>query len=263
VSALVVTLALGADPAVAVEAGDDGDHRGEVGLVVVVDDGLRQGHVAVGARVAGDVADVLDLAGQGSCGALVSLGPAGRLGVGLGLVAAEGCGLTLALLLGLFELPAQLSDVLLQPCDGGIPLLAAGANRGWRRVSPAVEVGAPRPRGKTSFVYFTVTMYRYNFARKFTFGMDQHDPANDGRSKRNGREGLAILRKDNWVHGGTVMYRSNIILRVGLDNLAPSKRYGVDHVFWQKVSQVATMDYLSHILVEHRLHEGSMTQGGR
>jgi glycosyltransferase involved in cell wall biosynthesis/GT2 family glycosyltransferase len=105
----------------------------------------------------------------------------------------------------------------------------------------------------------------YNYARRFTFGMDQHDPANQGRSKRNTRAEIELLarEKDNWVHGGSIMYRSNVVWRVGLENLKPTKRYGADHVFWQNISRVATMDYLSTVLTEHRLHGGSMTQGGR
>lgn len=103
----------------------------------------------------------------------------------------------------------------------------------------------------------------YNFARKFTFGMDQNDPANDGRSKRHRRDELQVLENDNWVHGGTVLYRSNIILRLGRENMVPTKRYGADHVYWQKISQVSTLEYLSRVLAEHRLHGGSMTQGGR
>ena len=103
----------------------------------------------------------------------------------------------------------------------------------------------------------------FNFARRFTFGMDQNDPRNEGRSKRNSKREVEILAKDNWVHGGTVMYRSNVVWRVGLENLTPMQRYGADHAFWQKVSKVANLDYLSTILTEHRLHSGSMTQGGR
>jgi glycosyltransferase involved in cell wall biosynthesis len=103
----------------------------------------------------------------------------------------------------------------------------------------------------------------HNFNRKFTFGLDQNDPANEGRCKRHGPEELKILLKDNWVHGGTVMYRSNVLLRIGLDNLAPTVRYGADHIFWQKMSHVATIDYVAHILTEYRLHANSMTQGGR
>jgi len=103
----------------------------------------------------------------------------------------------------------------------------------------------------------------YNFARKFTFGMDQHDPRNAGRSKRHGRSELQLLMKDNWVHGGTVLYQSNVVLRVGRENMAPARRYGADHDYWKKISRVATIDYLSKILAEHRVHEGSMTLGGR
>ncbi|WP_437541978.1 glycosyltransferase [Sorangium sp. So ce367] len=103
----------------------------------------------------------------------------------------------------------------------------------------------------------------YNFARKFTFGMDQHDPQNAGRSKRHSRSEIEILMKDNWIHGGTVLYQSNVVLRVGRENMAPTRRYGADHDYWKKLSRVATIDYLSKILAEHRVHEGSMTLGGR
>lgn len=103
----------------------------------------------------------------------------------------------------------------------------------------------------------------HNFNRKFTFGMDQNDPANEGRSKRHGPQELSVLLKDNWIHGGTVMYRSNVLLRIGLDDLAPTQRYGADHVFWQKLSHVATIDYLARVLTEYRLHPNSMTYGGR
>jgi hypothetical protein len=168
VSALVVTPAVGADPAVDVEAGDHGHHRGQVGLVLRVDHPVGQRHPAVRAAVAGDVEDLIDLGGDGPSGVGVPLGAAGPLGVGLGLVAAEGRGLALALfeLLAQFgHLPAQLSDVPLQPRDGGIPRLAAAANRSWGRVAHAVEVGAPRRRGRTSFAYFTVTMYSFGWYR--------------------------------------------------------------------------------------------------
>ena len=103
----------------------------------------------------------------------------------------------------------------------------------------------------------------YNFARKFTFGMDQHDPQNAGRSKRHSRSELEILMKDNWIHGGTVLYQSNVVLRVGRENMAPTRRYGADHDYWKKICRVATIDYLSKVLTEHRVHEGSMTLGGR
>ncbi|WP_438031344.1 glycosyltransferase [Sorangium sp. So ce233] len=103
----------------------------------------------------------------------------------------------------------------------------------------------------------------YNFARKFTFGMDQHDPRNHGRTKRHSRPEIEVLMKDNWIHGGTVLYQSNVVLRVGRENMAPTRRYGADHDYWKKISRVATIDYLSKILAEHRVHEGSMTLGGR
>ncbi len=74
---------------------------------------------------------------------------------------------------------------------------------------------------------------------------------------------LKLLTKHNWVHGGTVLYRSNVVLRLGIENMAPTMRHGADHVYWQKISSVATIDFLSHILTEHRLHEGAMTQGVR
>ncbi len=103
----------------------------------------------------------------------------------------------------------------------------------------------------------------FNFARKFTFGMDPRDPSNVGKSKRHGRSELELLMKDNWIHGGTVMYQSNVVLRVGPENMAPRRRYGADHDYWKMISRVATIDYLSRVLTEHRVHAGSMTQGGR
>ena len=103
----------------------------------------------------------------------------------------------------------------------------------------------------------------YNYARSVAFGMDQNDPANEGKSKRNTLAEVEWLDKENWVHGGTVMYRSNVVWRIGPENLAPSVRYGADHIYWKNISRVASMDYLSTILTENRWHSGSMSQGGR
>jgi hypothetical protein len=96
----------------------------------------------------------------------VALGATGRLGVGLGLAAAEGGGLTLAgalrlveLLPQLLQVPLQLGTRLLQFGDPVVAGLAARAGRGWRPPAHAVEVPAPCLPGKTSSVHFTVTMY--------------------------------------------------------------------------------------------------------
>jgi len=117
--------------------------------------------------------------------------------------------------------------------------------------------------GRGNMVTDSWTDRWYSFQRKFVFGMDPANPANAGRSKRHGYPELKILSKHNWVHGGTVLYRSNIVLRLGLENMVPTVRYGADHVYWQKISSVATIDFLSHVLTEHRLHNGTMTQRGR
>jgi hypothetical protein len=92
---------------VEVELGDDGDHRGQVGLVLGVDDGIDQTHLAVRTAVPGDLDDPIHMPRDGACGPLVALGPPGLLGVGLVLAAAEGGGLTLAGLLGVLELLAE------------------------------------------------------------------------------------------------------------------------------------------------------------
>lgn len=103
----------------------------------------------------------------------------------------------------------------------------------------------------------------YNYARSVAFGIDQKDAANEGKSKRNTLAEVEWLDKENWVHGGTIMYRSNVVWRVGLEHLAPTVRYGADHIYWKNISRVASMDYLSTILTENRWHSGSMSQGGR
>lgn len=117
--------------------------------------------------------------------------------------------------------------------------------------------------GRGNIVTDSWTDRWYTFQRKFVFGMDPANPANAGRSKRHGSPELKLLTKHNWVHGGTVVYRSNVVLRLGIENMAPSVRYGADHIYWQKISSVATIDFLSHVLTEHRLHDGTMTHGSR
>jgi glycosyltransferase involved in cell wall biosynthesis len=103
----------------------------------------------------------------------------------------------------------------------------------------------------------------YSFLRRFVLGVDPDSPLSAGQSKRHNRAELERLTVDNWVHGGTVFYRSNVVLRIGLENMAPTVRYGADLVYWQKISHVAMIDFLPHILTEYRLHDGSMSQGAR
>ena len=134
----MVALAAGAGAAVDVETGDDGCDRGQVGLVLGMDDGVDQGLSAVGAGVAGDVNDAVHLLGQWASGPWVSGGPSRLLGLGGVLLASKGCGLTLAGALEFVELLAQLAELALEVGDGllqfgaaAVAGLAAGALRRW------------------------------------------------------------------------------------------------------------------------------------
>src|SRR5262249_8282144 len=166
VAPLVVAPALGAGAAVDVEAGDDRDDGRDVRLVLRVDDAVGQGRLTGGAAVAGHVDDLIDLRGHGPGGARASLGPARLLRVGLGSGAAEGVGLALAGLLGLVEVPLQVSDLSLQVSDlslqvgeGGIAPAAARTNRSvqWSGAHTWAELPGPPTPGKRAFVHFTVT----------------------------------------------------------------------------------------------------------
>src|SRR5438270_1262229 len=104
----------------------------------------------------------------------MAVGAAGPLGVGPVRGAAEGGCLALGGALGLIELAAEVVDLpllfvesplhagegLLQPGDGGIASLAAGANRGCGDGigHSRGSLRTAKPHGKTRFIPSTVNM---------------------------------------------------------------------------------------------------------
>lgn len=104
----------------------------------------------------------------------------------------------------------------------------------------------------------------FNYSRIFTMGIDPNDPENQGKSVRHGTEQLEeLMEGGNFVHNATTMFKTNVLLRMGLDNLSPTRNFGDDYEFWQKLGLVATMDYLNNVVAQYRQHSGNMNAGAR
>lgn len=111
----------------------------------------------------------------------------------------------------------------------------------------------------------------YRFCREFILGLPESDPNNEGTYKRhNAAQILELISGSNnssgtmFVHNGTTMFRSNVLLRFKDKDYHPVPwYYGEDHSFWKQVSTVATMDYLSRVVVEYRQHPNNLTNGDK
>lgn len=104
----------------------------------------------------------------------------------------------------------------------------------------------------------------YRYCREWILGFPQSDHAYEGQYKRHDAKINSELEKSNFIHNGTAMFRANVVLRLGTDNLHPTPfHYGEDWEFWKKVSGVATLDYLNKEVYKYRQHPNNITNGGK
>jgi len=137
-----VALAVRAVAALEVEGGDDGADRGDVGLVLDVDRLVLDGAAAVRALVQGDVVGLVDVVGRRPVGGGMAGGPAGLLGLGGALAAAEGGGLAALAALEFVEAAAAVAVLLLQGSQARfeaaqalVALVSAGARQSRSLIS--------------------------------------------------------------------------------------------------------------------------------
>jgi glycosyltransferase involved in cell wall biosynthesis len=78
---------------------------------------------------------------------------------------------------------------------------------------------------------------------------------------RHGPDEVAILAGHNFVHNATTLIRTTALLRVGIENLAPTVEPGLeDHELWCRLGVTGRIDYLDEVVALYRQHPESLTR---